>query len=119
MAAGPRRAEPGGAASVVGGRPLRGRAGPPRVALAALVAGAARLGGAAVAGARAGLFPRRGRRALGPRHRHRVRRALLHGVLLLPLLRLHAMIGATPPPYRVRVRTYVCIIVYDRFLALL
>ncbi|GJN31288.1 hypothetical protein PR202_gb19670 [Eleusine coracana subsp. coracana] len=41
--------------------------------------------------ARARRAPPPGRRALGRRHRRRVRRARLHDVLLLPLLRLHAL----------------------------
>ena len=96
VAAGPGPAEPGRAA------PLAARAppgpGPGVVAVAAVAPRAARRGGAAVARARAGRAAPGGRRALGRRHGRRVRRARLHDVLLLPLLRLHALTNFAVPP---------------------
>ena len=52
--------------------------------------------GAAVAQASVGRAAPGGRRALGRRHGRRVRRARIHDVLLLPLLRLHALRGGPP-----------------------
>ena len=95
VAAGPGPAQPGGAA------PLAARAppapGPGVVAVAVVEPRAARRGGgAALARAGAGRAAPGGRRALGRRHGRRVRRARIHDVLLLPLLRLHALRGGPP-----------------------
>jgi hypothetical protein len=100
VAAGPGPAQPGRAAPRAARAPPGPGPGVVAVAVAAVAARAAGRGGAAVARARAGRPGPGGRRAVGRRHGRRVRRARLHDVLLLPLLRLHALTmgSAVPPP---------------------
>jgi hypothetical protein len=103
VAAGPGPAQPGRAAPRAARAPPGPGPGVVAVAVAAVAARAAGRGGAAVARARAGRPGPGGRRAVGRRHGRRVRRARLHDVLLLPLLRLHAltMDSAVPQPSKV------------------